>query len=119
MLLAMGTRPDVPNTAAVPISERAPAKRSWNAVQRPSLEVPSWEGLLGIAQTIKVEVGISAVALHRDDLHVPSKVPGVQAADGQTISVPGQSSGGVLPFPGLVQQLQWGRRCCIEVGPDF
>ena len=80
---------------------------------------PSRKRLLSVSKPIEVQVGICAVTLHGNDLQVTPKIPGIQAADGQTVSVSSKGCRGVLTLPCLVQQLQWGCGCCVQVGPDL
>ena len=81
--------------------------------------LPSRKGFLRVPKPIEVQVGVCAIALHGNDLQVSPKVAGIQAADGETVPVTSKGSRGVFTLPSLVQQLQRGCGCCVQVGPDF
>eukprot|EP00882_Tetradesmus_deserticola_P033744 GHRQ01038569.1.p1 GENE.GHRQ01038569.1~~GHRQ01038569.1.p1 ORF type:complete len:209 (-),score=25.54 GHRQ01038569.1:84-710(-) len=55
----------------------------------------SWQWLLHVAQPVEVQVGISAVTLHGDDLQIPAKVTRIQARHRKAVAVAGEHCGAV------------------------
>lgn len=70
------------------------------------IRLGSGERLLHIAEAIEVQVRVSAIALHGDDLQVPAKVARVEAGDGQAIAVAGQHRRPVCALPAVVHLRQ-------------
>lgn len=76
------------------------------------------ERLLHVAQPVQVQIGISAIALHGDDLQVAAEVARIEARDGQAIAVAGQHGRAVSSLAVHVHVRKRRLRSGVEVGPN-